>query len=212
MTTTAHTHKLTWRQALARIVLSIALGLALAAAIASHGISSSAAKPAPGPGGTAAAELGVLRTGPVDRNPPSEVGAGFAGGSADADNVRLLGANVGGLGLTLYASARSNGGACHALSASKGGVGTVCADDIPESGITVAASDANGWLLYGFAADGVVAVDVVLAGKATPATMLANAYLAALGTPDLGEATALIVHHADGTAVSVPIGLKAPGS
>ena len=126
--------------------------------------------------------------------------------------MRLLGANVGGLGLDLYASARSNGGACHALSASKGGVGTVCVDNIPKSGITIAASDANGWLLYGFAADGVVAVDVVLDGKATPATMLANAYLAALGSHDLSEATALLVHHADGTADTVPSDLRAPGS
>jgi hypothetical protein len=212
MTTRTHHHKLTWRQALVRIVASVALGTALAAAIASHGVSSSAAGVAPGTPGTAAAELSVLRTGPVERNPPPGVGSGFAGGSADADDVRLLGANVGGLGLNLYASARDNGGACHALSASKGGVGTTCVDSIPAGGITLGASNANGWLLYGFAADGVVAVDVVLDGKPTPATMVANAYLAELGSNDLSAVTELLVHHADGTAVAVSNDLRAPGS
>ena len=69
-----------------------------------------------------------------------------------------------------------------------------------------------GWLLFGFAADGVVGVDIVVGGKAVPATMLPNAYVADLGALDLGSATALLVHRADGTTVTVVNDLRAPGS
>ena len=80
------------------------------------------------------------------------------------------------------------------------------------SGISLNATDAAGWLLYGFAADGVVGVDVLVAGKALPATMLRNAYVANLGAFDLSDATQLVVHHADGTTVTVANDLRAPGS
>ena len=94
----------------------------------------------------------------------------------------------------------------------KGGVGTQCVDDLPPSGISLEATDATGWTLYGFAADNVVGVDVVLNGKAQPATMLPNAYLADLGGASLNDATALLVHYADGTTGKVPNDLRAPGS
>jgi hypothetical protein len=209
---TSHTAKLTWRQASARIIASVAVGAVLAAAIASHG-SASAAKvdPAPPPG-SAASQLAVLRTAPIDSSAPSGVAAGFAGASADADAVRLLGHNAGGLGLSLYAAARANGGACNALSNAEGAAGTVCVESIPPEGITVGASDIDGWTLYGFAADDVVAVDVVLGGKPQPATMLENGYAADLGSADLSDAAVLIVHHANGTVDTVPNTLRAPGS
>jgi hypothetical protein len=212
MTKGTPTHMLTRRQALARVIASIALGTALAAAIASHGISDSAAKVDPSAPGTAAAQLGILQSGPVERNTPSVVQAGFDGGSADADAVRLLGRDVNGSGSSLYASRRTNGGACNALTSAQGAVGTVCVDNLEPGGITITASDADGWTLYGFAADDVVAVDVVLAGKAQPATMLPNAYVADLGSNELNAATALVVHHVDGTAGIVPAGLQAPGA
>jgi hypothetical protein len=201
---------LTRRQAVARVIASIAVGTALAAAIASHAISDSAA--APNPPGAAAAQLGVLMSGPVERSTPSAVQAGFDAGSADAAAVRLLGRDVTGPGSSLYASRRTNGGACNALSSTKGTVGTVCVDNLEPGGISIGASDADGWTLYGFAADNVVAVDVVLAGKAQPAKMLPNAYVADLGSNALNAATALVVHHADGTADIVPAGLQAPGA
>ncbi len=109
-------------------------------------------------------------------------------------------------------SVRSNGGACNALASAKGGVGTTCVDNLPPSGISIAASDAAGWTLYGFAADDVVAVDVFVDGKPQPATLLRNAYVADLGGADLSDATALIVHYADGTTGKVPNDLRAPGS
>jgi hypothetical protein len=210
MTNLTDSHLLTRRQALARVIASIALGTAVAVAIATHGISDSAAKVDPGGPGTAAAQLSVLQGGAVDRNAPSAVQSGLDGGSADAQAVRLLGRNPD--GSSLYASRRANGGACNALSSAKGAVGTVCVDNLQAGGISISASDADGWLLYGFAADDVVAVDVVLAGKTQPATMLPNAYVADLGSNELSAATALVVHHADGTVATVPAGLQAPGT
>ena len=179
---TTHSHKLTPRQAAARIVASIALGAALAVAIVSFGVSASGAEVRSNNPGTAAAQLGVLQNGPIAKSPPPDVAAGLASASADTAAVRVLGTNAGGSGLDLYASARSNGGACNALANPKGGVGTQCVDDLPASGISLEAADAAGWTLYGFAADNVVGVDVVLAGKAQPATMLRNAYVADLGS------------------------------
>ena len=99
-----------------------------------------------------------------------------------------------------------------AMGSAKGGVGTTCVDDLLPSGISLNAADAAGWLLYGFAADGVVAVDVLVAGKTLPATMLPNAYVADLGAFGLSDATLLVVHHADGTADTVANDLRAPGS
>lgn len=207
-----HPSKLSLRQAGTRVVASIALGGAVAAAIISFGVSASGAQVQSSEPGTAAAQLSVLRNGPIVANPPPDVSAGLASGSARADASRLLGANVDDSGLSLFAAERSNGGACNALSSAKGGVGTQCVDDLPASGISLEASDAAGWTLYGFAADGVTAVDVVLAGRAQPATMLPNAYVADLGAADLSAVKALIVHYADGTSGSVPNDLRAPGS
>jgi hypothetical protein len=209
---TTHPDKLTWRQASARIIASVALGAAIAAAIASSHGSASAARAEPVPPGSAASQLGVLRNGPVDRTAPSAVAAGFDGASASTDAIRLLGRNAGGVDLSLYGSARTNGGACHALINAKGAAGTMCVETIPPEGITIGASDVDGWTLYGFAADDVVGVDVVIGGKAQPATMLQNAYAADLGSADLGAAAVLVVHHADGSAVTVPNNLRAPGS
>ena len=207
-----HSQKLTLRQAAVRVTASVALGAALAAAIVSFGISTSGADVRSSDPGSAAAQLGVLQNGPIVKSPPSDVAAGLGGASADTAAVRLLGADAAGSGLDLYASARSNGGACNALSDPKGGVGTQCLDDLPASGISLQAADATGWTLYGFAADGVVGVDVVLAGKIQPAAMLSNAYVADLGAADIGDAKALIVHYADGTSDTVPNDLRAPGS
>jgi hypothetical protein len=204
-------NRLTWRQATARVAASVALGGAVATAIISLGVSTSGAQVQPSGPGTAAAQLSVLRDGPTT-SPPSDVAAGLAGGSANADAVRLLGTNVGGSGLSLFAAARSNGGACNAASSAKGGVATQCVDDLPASGITLQASDATGWTLYGFAADNVVAVDVILAGRTQPATLLRNAYVADLGAASLGDAKALIVHYADGSIATVLNDLRAPGS
>ena len=207
-----HSQKLTARQATGRVLASVALGGALAAAIVSLGVSASGADVRSTDPGSAAAQLAVLQNGPIVKSPPPDVAAGLAGASADAVAVRLLGANAAGSGLDLYASARSNGGACNALSNPKGGVGTQCVDDLPASGISLQAADAAGWTLYGFAADSVVGVDVVLDGKAQPATMLRNAYLADLGAGTLSDAKALIVHYADGTTGVVTNDLRAPGS
>jgi hypothetical protein len=206
-----HSHKLTLRRAAARVVASAALGGVAAAAIVSLGVSSSGAQVDSAVPGTAAAQLAVLRDGAVVKSPPPEVASGLEGGSADATAVRLLGANAGDSGLDLYASARANGGACNALSNPKGGVGTQCVDNLT-SGISLGASDAAGWTLYGFAADSVVAVDVLLGGKTQPATMLRNAYIANLGAAGPSDAKALIVHYADGTTGIVPTDLRAPGS
>jgi hypothetical protein len=212
MTTMTHDDKLTWRQAAVRIIASVALGVAIAVAIASTHGSASAARVDPAPPGSAASQLSVLRTAPVDDTAPSGVEAGFAGASADADGVRLLGHNAGGLGLSLYAAARANGGACNALSNPKGAAGTMCFETIPPEGITVGASDVDGWTLYGFAADDVVGVDVVLGGKPQPATMLENGWAADLGPAGLSDAQVLVVHHADGSVDTVPNTLRAPGS
>ena len=209
---TTHPSKLTLRQAVARVTASVAVGAAIAVAIASHGSASAArVDPAPTPG-TAAAQLGVLQTGPVEASPPSEVAVGFDGASAQIDGVRLLGQNAGGSGLSLYAAARANGGACNSLTSAKGMAGTICVQNIPPEGVTLGASDMGGWTLYGFAADDVVAVDVVISGKPQPAALLKNAYAADLGTANLSDATALLVHHADGTVDTVPNTLRAPGS
>ena len=207
-----HTHRLTLRQAAARVGISIALGGAVAAAIISFGVPSSGAQVRTTAPGSAAAQLGVLQDGAIVKSPPADVAAGLGSGSANADAARLLGSDIGGSGLSLFAAARSNGGACNALSSAKGGVGTQCLDNLPPSGISLEASDASGWKLYGFAADGVVAVDVVLDGNPQPATMLRNAYVADLGGADLSAAKALIVHYADGTTGTVPNDLRAPGS
>ena len=209
---TTHSDKLTWRQASARIIASVALGLAIAAAIASSHGSATAARAEPAPPGTAASQLGVLRTGPIDGTAPSGVAAGFDGASARTDAIRLLGRNAGGLDLSLYATARANGGACHALTNAQGAAGTTCVETIPPEGITIGASDIDGWTLYGFAADDVVGVDVVIGGKAQPATLLQNAYAADLGSADLSDAAVLVVHHADGSVDTVPNNLRAPGS
>ena len=212
MKMSTHSQKLTMRQAAGRVLASVALGGALAAAIVSFGVSASGAGVGPGDPGSAAAQLAVLQSGPIVQSPPPDVAAGLGGASADTAAVRLLGANAAGSGLDLYASARANGGACNALSNPKGGVGTQCVDDLPASGISLEAADAAGWMLYGFAADRVVGVDVVLDGTAQPATMLRNAYLADLGAGNLSDAKALIVHYADGTTGMVPNDLRAPGS
>jgi hypothetical protein len=208
---TTHSHKLTPRQAAARIATSIALGASLAVAIVSFGVSASGAEVRSSNPGTAAAQLAVLQNGPIAKSPPPDVAAGLGSASADTAAVRVLGTNAGGSGLDLYASARSNGGACNALGNPRGGVGTQCVDDLL-AGISLEAADATGWTLYGFAADNVVGVDVVLAGRVTAAAMLRNAYVADLGSSDLSDAKALIVHYADGTTATVPNDLRAPGS
>jgi hypothetical protein len=209
-TTTATPHgKLTWRQAALRVAASVGLGLAIAAAMASHGSASAArVEPAP-PGGTTASQLSVLRAGPIEQRPPSAVSAGLDGAGADLAAVRLLGRSG---ELSLYAAPRSNGGACHSLIDAKGAAGTACVEEIPREGITVGASDAAGWTLYGFAADDVIGVDVVLGGRPQPALLLANAYIADLGLSSLDDATALVVHHRDGTVSTVTNPLRVPGS
>jgi hypothetical protein len=201
------TNSLTHRQALARVLVSVAIGIAIAAVIVIHGVSASSAGVAATAPGTAASQLTALQKVPVDRTAPSDVQAGLAGGSAKTDAVRALGA-VGG-DLSLYAAVSSSGGACNALASAKGGVGTTCVDRL-QNGISISASDSSGWVVYGFAGDDVVAVDVLVDGVAQPATMLPNAYALALGTADLGDASALVVHHADGTAETVKSGLQAP--
>jgi hypothetical protein len=203
--------KLTMRQASLRVIATVALGGAIAFAIATHG-SASAARVESAPPGTAASQLNVLRTGPVESNPPSGVSAGFDGASADIGAVRLLGRNAGGVGLSLYGTARANGGACNALISQKDAVGTVCVSSVPAEGITLAASDVDGWVIYGFAADDVTGIDVVVAGKALPAQLLRNAYAADLGSLTLSDVTELLVRHSDGSTDSVKNTLRAPGS
>ena len=82
--------------------------------------------------GSAAAQLGVLQE-RTDREEP-------AGGRRRRTGRRLGGCGrrracsaptSAGRGSSLYAAARSNGGACNALSNAKGGVGTQCVDDLP---------------------------------------------------------------------------------
>jgi hypothetical protein len=208
----SRTHRLTLRQASIRVLASVTLGGTLAVAIVSLGVASSSADVRSTGPGTAAAQLGVLRDGPIAKSPPADVSAGLGSASADTAAVRVLGTNAGGSGLDLYASARFNGGACNVLSNPKGGAGTQCVDDLPASGITLEAADATGWMLYGFAADNVVGVDLLVAGAARPATMLRNAYVSPLGSADLSDVKALIVHYADGTAGAVPNDLRAAGS
>jgi hypothetical protein len=203
--------KLTLRQASLRVIASVALGGVIAFAIATHG-SASAARVETVPPGSAASQLNVLRTGAVERNPPSGVSAGFDGASADIGAVRLLGRNAGGAGLSLYGTARANGGACNALINQKEAVGTVCVANVPAEGITLAASDVDGWVIYGFAADDVTGVDVVVGGKPLPAQLLQNAYAADLGAATLSDATELLVHHSDGSTDAVKNTLRAPGS
>jgi hypothetical protein len=201
-----HTQSLTRRQALARVAVSAALGAAIAGAIVLHGVSTSRAGIQAPPPGTAAAQLTALQRAPVDSDPPADVQAGLAGASARVDAVRVLGGVGDG---TLYAALRVNGGACNALAAAKGGVGTTCVDKL-QDGITITASNPSGWVVYGFAADDVVAVDVVVDGRALAASMLPNAYALALGGADLAAASALVVHRADGSTVTVKSGLQAP--
>jgi hypothetical protein len=205
-----HIHPLTRHQALARVLVSVTLGVVIAAALVVHGISTSSAGVEALPPGSAASQMTSLQNSPIDRNPPSEVQAALAGGSARSDAVHALG-SVGKGDLTLYGAVRSNGGVCNALSAASGGVGTTCVDSL-NGGISISASNAAGWVVYGFASDDVVAVDVIVTGKPQAATMLANAYALGLGAADLGAAAALVVHHADGTAETVKSGLQAPPS
>ncbi|MDX6536250.1 MAG: hypothetical protein QOD37_591 [Gaiellales bacterium] len=209
---TTRSPALSARQAAARITASLALGGALAVAIVSFGVSASGAVVRPGAPGTAASRLGVLHAGPFAKGAPPDVSVGLGTGSADPASAQLLGSNAGGSGLDLYAAGRSNGGACNALASPRGGVSTQCVDDLPPSGISLQAADATGWTLYGFAADAVVGVDVILNGSAQPATMLHNAYAADLGAADLGAVSARLVHYADGTTAKVANDLRAPGA
>ena len=55
-----HPHLLTRRQALARVIVSVAAGSLIAVALIAHGATSSHADVQPGPSGNAAAQLGVL--------------------------------------------------------------------------------------------------------------------------------------------------------
>ena len=139
-----HTHTLTRRQALTRTLVSVALGLGLAAVIIIHGVSTSSARVEPAPPGSAASQLTTMQNLPIDSAAPAAVQAGLADGSARADAIRRLG-SIDGAGLSLYAALRSNGGACNALASTKGGVGTTCAETL-QDGISIAASDAGGWL------------------------------------------------------------------
>lgn len=211
MMMTPNPNRLTLRQASLRVLASVALGGAIAFAIATLG-SASAARVESVPPGSAASQLDVLKTGPIERNPPSGVSAGFDGASADIDAVRLLGTNAGGKGLSLYGTARANGGACNSLINPTDAVGTMCVANIPAEGITLGASDVDGWVIYGFAADDVTGVDVVLGGETQPAQLLRNAYAADLGDATLSDATELLVHHSDGSTDAVKNTLRAPGS
>ena len=59
----------------------------------------------------------------------------------------------------------------------------MCFETIPPEGITVGASDIDGWTLYGFAADDVVGRRRrARAARPQPATMLQNGYAADLGS------------------------------
>ena len=195
-----------------RILVSARLGLGLAAVIIVHGVSTSSARVEPAPPGTAASQLTALQTRARSTRPPlRRYRRGSPTARPDADAIHLLGSDIGGGGLSLYA-ARALERRC--LQRPRGRQGRCrhhCADTL-EDGISIAASDAAGWLVYGFAADGVVAVDVVVDGKPQPAAMLPNAYALGLGAAELGEATAFVVHHADGTVVTVSRGLQAPPS
>jgi hypothetical protein len=207
-----HPHLLTRRQALTRIIVSVTIGTLLAVAFIGHGVSSSHADVQAGPPGSAAQQLGVLQDGAVDPNAPSAVQSGLDSASAEPDAVHQLDGTGNGNDVDVYAAPRSNGGACNAVAGTDGTVGTTCVNTIPASGITIDASDATGWVIFGFTADDVTGVDVVVDGTPQPATMLPNAYTADLGTHDLSEATSLIVHHADGTTDTVGNTLQAPPS
>jgi hypothetical protein len=207
-----HPHLLTRRQALARVIVSVAIGTLIALALIAHGVTSSHADVQSGAPGDAAAQLGVLQQGPVDQNAPSAVEAGLGSAAADPDDVHQLDGKGNGDDIDVYAAPQADGGACNAVAGTDGTVGTTCVDNIPATGITVAASDATGWIIYGFAANDVTGVDVVIDGTPQPATMLPNAYTADLGTHDLSEATSLIVHHSDGTTDTVGNTLQAPPS
>jgi hypothetical protein len=207
-----HPRLLTRRQALARVVVSVVVGTLIATALIAHGVTSSHAGIPAGPPGDATEQLSVMQDGSVDQNAPAAVESGLGSASADSGAVHQLDGAGNGDSVDMYAAPRSNGGACNALAGSDGTVGTTCSDNIPASGITVAASDSTGWVLYGFAADDVTGVDVVVDGTPQPATMLPNAYTADLGTHDLSEATSLVVHHADGTTDTVSNTLQAPPS
>ena len=205
-----HPHLITRRQAIARVIVSVAIGTLIAVALIAHGVASSHADVQAGPPGNAASQLGVLQDGTVDQNAPSAVESGLGNASADPADVHQLDGQGNGNDVDIYAAPRSNGGACNALAGTDGTVGTTCVANIPASGITIDASDATGWVIYGFAANDVTGVDVVVDGTPQPATMLPNAYTADLGTHDLSEATSLIVHHADGSTDTVSNTLQAP--
>lgn len=205
-----HPHHLTRRQAAARVIVSVAIGTLIAVALITHGIANSHAGVQSGPPGDAAAQLSVLQDGAVDPNAPSAVESGLGNASANPDAVHQLDGSGNGDDVDVYAAPRSNGGACNAVTDASGAVGTTCVDNIPPTGITVSASDSGGWVLYGFAANDVTGVDVVVDGTPQPAKMLPNAYTADLGTHDLSEATSLIVHHADGSTDTVSNTLQAP--
>ena len=207
-----HPHLLTRRQALTRVAVSIVIGSLIAVALIAHGVTSSHADVQPGPSGNAAAQLGVLQTGAVDQNAPSAVQSGLGNASADPSDVHQLDGKGNGDNVDVYAAPRSNGGACNAVAGTDGTVSTTCVNSIPATGITVDASDATGWVLFGFAANDVTGVDVVVDGTPQPATMLPNAYTADLGGHDLSDATSLVVHHADGSTDTVANTLQAPPS
>jgi hypothetical protein len=207
-----HPHLLTRRQALARILVSVAVGTLIAVILIGHGVASSNADVQTGPPGNAASQLGVLQDGTVDQNAPSAVESGLGNASADPADIHQLDGQGNGNDVDIYAAPRSNGGACNAVAGTNGTVGTTCVNNIPASGITIDASDATGWVIFGFTADDVTQVDVIVDGQALPATMLPNAYTADLGTHDLSEATSLVVHHADGSTDTVSNSLQAPPS
>ena len=79
----------------------------------------------------------------------------------------MLGHNAGGLDLDALRLRARQRRSLQCPQQREGGAGTICFETIPPEGITVGASDVDGWTLYGFAADDVVGVDVVLGGKAT---------------------------------------------
>ena len=205
-----HPHLLTRRQALARILVSVTIGTLVAVILIGHGVASSHADVQPGTPGSASEQLGVLQDSAVDPNAPSAVQSGLGSASADPGDVHQLDGQGNGNDVDIYAAPRSNGGACNAVAGTDGTVGTTCVSNIPATGITIDASNATGWVMYGFAANDVTGVDVVVDGVAQPAKMLPNAYTADLGTHDLSDATALIVHHADGSTDTVANTLQAP--
>ena len=159
---------------------------AIAAAIADLGSSASAAKADPAPPGTAASQLSVLRDGPIAQSPPRGVSAGFDGGSADTDG---------------RAPARSERGRSRSRPVRRGARQRRCVQRARQrrraasarpasttsrpSGITPRAPRMRrAGLLYGFAADDVVGVDVVAGRQGTAGDDAAGTPIVA----DLGAA------------------------